>query len=253
MSTINDSDLLLVERNGNLHQITYDQMSTLNDDDILLVERGGVQYKVEAQYVSTGANGLIIPPVEVLTPLDRAGDPELTYLKSDTILAVEDDGGSFAFETDTINSVGIIDTSSYELKAHSISATLNTLTWDSADLGPATIASGVKPATGWGTAYWAFIKFNGPAKLNWGPPNSGSTKTVSYFYSHDGINWVFDSYYNQSPGSFSGPFSDSVNSAIYWAMGYTAGTNNPLSVDSVTTITLNPDTWYQYTMRAAYT
>ena len=49
MSTINDSDLLLVERNGNLHQITYDQMSTLNDDDILLVERGGVQYKVEAQ------------------------------------------------------------------------------------------------------------------------------------------------------------------------------------------------------------
>ena len=105
MSTINDSDLLLVERNGNLHQITYDQMSTLNDDDILLVERGGVQYKVEAQYVSTGANGLIIPPVEVLTPLDRAGDPELTYLKSDTILAVEDDGGSFTFETDTISSV----------------------------------------------------------------------------------------------------------------------------------------------------
>ena len=73
MSTINDSDLLLVERNGNLHQITYDQMSTLNDDDILLVERGGVQYKVEAQYVSTGPNGIILPSVEVLTPLNGAG------------------------------------------------------------------------------------------------------------------------------------------------------------------------------------
>ena len=73
MSTINDSDLLLVERNGNLHQITYDQMSTLNDDDILLVERGGVQYKVEAQYVSTGPNGVILPSVEVLTPLNGAG------------------------------------------------------------------------------------------------------------------------------------------------------------------------------------
>ena len=73
MSTINDSDLLLVERNGNLHQITYDQMSTLNDDDILLVERGGVQYKVEAQYISTGPNGIILPSVEVLTPLNGAG------------------------------------------------------------------------------------------------------------------------------------------------------------------------------------
>ena len=73
MSTINDSDLLLVERNGNLHQITYDQMSTLNDDDILLVERGGVQYKVEAQYVSTGPNGVILPSVEVLTPVNGAG------------------------------------------------------------------------------------------------------------------------------------------------------------------------------------
>ena len=73
MSTINDSDLLLVERNGNLHQITYDQMSTLNDDDILLVERGGVQYKVEAQYVSIGPNGVILPSVEVLTPVNGAG------------------------------------------------------------------------------------------------------------------------------------------------------------------------------------
>ena len=107
MSTVNETDLLLVERNGVQYQITYDEMSTLNDDDLLLVERNGVQYKVEAQHIGTAANGVILPEVEVLTPLDRAGDPELTYLKSDTILAVEDDGGSLTFETDTISSVAL--------------------------------------------------------------------------------------------------------------------------------------------------
>ena len=106
MSTINDSDLLLVERNGNLHQITYDQMSTLNDDDILLVERGGVQYKVEAQYISTGANGLIIPPVEVLTPINGAGITEFDQYEplSSTITAVGE-AGTIAKETDEILSV----------------------------------------------------------------------------------------------------------------------------------------------------
>ena len=106
MSTINDSDLLLVERNGNLHQITYDQMSTLNDDDILLVERGGVQYKVEAQYVSTGANGLIIPPVEVLTPINGAGITEFDQYEplSSTITAVGEAGG-IPKDTDEILSV----------------------------------------------------------------------------------------------------------------------------------------------------
>ena len=73
MSTVNDTDLLLVERNGIQYQITIDEMSTLNDDDLLLVERGGTQYKIEAQYVSTGPDGLVMPPVEVLTPVNGAG------------------------------------------------------------------------------------------------------------------------------------------------------------------------------------
>ena len=106
MSTINDSDLLLVERNGNLHQITYDQMSTLNDDDILLVERGGVQYKVEAQYVSTGPNGVIVTPVEVLTPINGAGITEFNQYEplSSAITAVGG-GGTFDRATDEIQSV----------------------------------------------------------------------------------------------------------------------------------------------------
>ena len=125
MSTINDSDLLLVERNGNLHQITYDQMSTLNDDDILLVERGGVQYKVEAQYVSTGPNGVILPSVEVLTPLNGAGlndgqsytPMSSAYVSTDTTpiryrwfpeLITTISGGSWVDENNLFNGSGAI-------------------------------------------------------------------------------------------------------------------------------------------------
>lgn len=91
MSTANDTDLLLVERNGVQYQITYEQMSTLNEDDLLLIERDGVQYKVEAQHVSV-ANGVIQTPVEVLTPVNNAG---ITYNPvSEAITAVERAPGS---------------------------------------------------------------------------------------------------------------------------------------------------------------
>ena len=106
MSTINDTDLLLVERNGVQYQITYDQMSTLNDDDLLLVERGGVQYKVEAQDISTGPNGLIIPPVEVLTPVNGAGITEFDqYEPVSSAITVVGEAGTIAKNTDDIQSV----------------------------------------------------------------------------------------------------------------------------------------------------
>ena len=47
-------------------------MSTINDDDLLLVERGGVQYKLAAVDLDL-SSGAIGSPVEVLTPLDGAG------------------------------------------------------------------------------------------------------------------------------------------------------------------------------------
>jgi len=64
MSTLNDADLLLVERNGIQYHVTSADMSNLNDTDLLLVERDGVQYKIEAQYVKSLANNLnpAIPP-----------------------------------------------------------------------------------------------------------------------------------------------------------------------------------------------
>ena len=72
MSTVNDTDLLLVERDGIQYQITYDELDTINDDDLLLVERSGVQFKLAAVDLdlSTGSFGT---PVEVLTPVDGAG------------------------------------------------------------------------------------------------------------------------------------------------------------------------------------
>ena len=72
MSTVNDTDLLLVERNGIQYQISYDELGTINDDDLLIVERGGVQYKLAAVDLDL-SSGSFGTPVEVLTPVDGAG------------------------------------------------------------------------------------------------------------------------------------------------------------------------------------
>lgn len=49
MSTIQDTDLLLLNRGGVDFKITIEQvMSTMQDSDLLLVNRGGVDYKVTA-------------------------------------------------------------------------------------------------------------------------------------------------------------------------------------------------------------
>ena len=102
MSSPTTGDLLLVNRGGTNYKIDFDDMSTLQDTDLLLVNRGGVNYKMEA--VDLGlAPRTIESPVEVLTPLDGAGDPDLIYLKSDTITAVDSDGGNL--QTDGISSI----------------------------------------------------------------------------------------------------------------------------------------------------
>ena len=147
MSTVNNSDLLVVERDGNLYQIAYDQMSTLNDDDLLLVERGGVQYKVEAQYVSTGANGLIIPPVEVLTPINGAGITVFDQYEplSSTITAVGE-AGTIAKNTDDIQSVNsglTIDVGFYDptAKGTNNSGSVSLVTPSNADISNVTFES----------------------------------------------------------------------------------------------------------------
>lgn len=65
MSTVNDTDLLAVERDGTQYQVPYSDMSTLNDTDLLVIEREGTKYKVEAQYISTGGGGDVSGTTEV--------------------------------------------------------------------------------------------------------------------------------------------------------------------------------------------
>ena len=73
MSTPTSGDLLLVNRGGVNYQIDYDDMSTLQDTDLLLVNRAGVNYQIAASDVNLGPDGLILPSVDVLTPVNGAG------------------------------------------------------------------------------------------------------------------------------------------------------------------------------------
>ena len=66
-------DLLLVNRGGVNYQIDYDDMSTLQDTDLLLVNRAGVNYQIAASDLDLGPDGLILPSVDVLTPVNGAG------------------------------------------------------------------------------------------------------------------------------------------------------------------------------------
>lgn len=54
MTTVNDTDTLLVNRGGSSYNVQIKDMSTLQDTDLLLINREGESYKVEAQYISTG-------------------------------------------------------------------------------------------------------------------------------------------------------------------------------------------------------
>ena len=73
MSTPTSGDLLLVNRGGVNYQIDYDDMSTLQDTDLLLVNRAGVNYQIAASDINLGPDGVILPDVNVLTPVNGSG------------------------------------------------------------------------------------------------------------------------------------------------------------------------------------
>ena len=106
MSTLQDTDLFIVDRNGTNHQLPNSQMSTLQDTDLFVVEREGVNYKIEAKDISAGPTGSIDTPVAVLTPLNgagtNAGEP---YNPLSTAITAVGAGGSSSYSTDTIASV----------------------------------------------------------------------------------------------------------------------------------------------------
>ena len=63
MSTLNDSDALVVSINGLNYQIRNDQMSTVNDTDLFLVERAGTQYQVTGADLKVSFEPTVKAPV----------------------------------------------------------------------------------------------------------------------------------------------------------------------------------------------
>lgn len=80
-------------------------MSTLNDNDLMLIERNGVQYKVESQYVNAGPDGTITSPVEVLTPIDGDGLIVGTQDGVITSAITAVDGDTITFASDVSSSL----------------------------------------------------------------------------------------------------------------------------------------------------
>ena len=245
MSTINDTDLLLVERNGVQYQITYDQMSTLNDDDLLLVERGGVQYKVEAQHVSTGANGLIIPPVEVLTPVNGAGITEFdSYEPVSSAITAVGEAGTVAKETDDIQSVAAAGTQPAEVY-YMTSAPTNL-----ADV----LANGVAYVDGQSLAAGSKIVFVRTATSTAQVFSSNGTTGFimngdgAGFYSADGTRlggggsynsgeYTLFNYDDEDPSTASPIYKIQTHSSVaYTVMATSAGTGPTLNAAAITTL-----------------
>ena len=113
MSTLNDTDLFVIERSGTQYQVGYDQMSTLNDTDLFVVEREGVQYKVEAvDVVVDPITGELESPVEVLTPLNGAGiGAGAPYNPISSPIVTVGAGGTVDYETSAITNVSSLVTS----------------------------------------------------------------------------------------------------------------------------------------------
>jgi hypothetical protein len=106
MSTLNDTDLFVIERSGTNYQVRSNEMSTLQDTDLFVVERSGTNYQVEAKDINLGPTGTIEKPVAVLTPFNgagtNAGEP---YQPLSTAITAVGAGGEVVYATDTIASV----------------------------------------------------------------------------------------------------------------------------------------------------
>ena len=106
MSTINDSDLLAVERSGTLYQVRSDELSTLNTTDLLAVERSGTLYKIEAGDLNLNT-GSTSTPVAVVTPVNGAGLNEGSTVTPVTSEITSVGGsGTVTFNTSSITGTG---------------------------------------------------------------------------------------------------------------------------------------------------
>ena len=77
MSTINDDDLFLVERENNSYSVRAENLmddTIIQESDLFLVEREGTSFKVSASTIKDdlgGPTGIIDAPVVVTSPKDK--------------------------------------------------------------------------------------------------------------------------------------------------------------------------------------
>ena len=106
MSTLNDTDLFVIERSGTQYKARSDELSTLNDTDLFVVERSGTQYKVAASDVDLGPSGSMNSPVAVVTPVNGAGlNAGTNYEPLSTTISTVSGPSSITKTTDTASSV----------------------------------------------------------------------------------------------------------------------------------------------------
>ena len=89
MSTVNDNDKFLVERENISYTLTADKlMSNIQDTDLMLIERSDVSYKVSAKDVKEqlGPKGEVLQP-SIYAPTNNAGRSINT--ETDSITAIE--------------------------------------------------------------------------------------------------------------------------------------------------------------------
>jgi hypothetical protein len=109
MTTLQNNDLFLVERESTQYKVENKNMGQVLDTDLFLVERDGVQYKVTGDQVGAGPTGEFEEPVEVLTPLNGAGiGTGVPYNPISSPITVVGAGGVSNCETELIESVSTI-------------------------------------------------------------------------------------------------------------------------------------------------
>ena len=184
MSTLNDTDLFVIERSGTNYQVRSNEMSTLQDTDLFVVERSGTNYQVEAKDINLGPTGSIEQPVQVLTPLNGAGlNDGQPYQPLSTAITAVNAGSKVVYSTDTIASV---ETSGYYLA------------WNA-------------DTTGVATPVWSNYPKVKSFFLNGGINfsdvlNIGTNDRIFFYTSPDEVTWTMDAEFLY-PGNFPGGYT----------------------------------------------
>ena len=98
MSTINDSDVFIVQRGTNSYkQSAKDLMSTIQDTDLMLIQRGTASYKVTCEDVKDQlGGGTVTAPVLDSVVLSQDGSPNANRFTSKSFTSTTANSGGDA-------------------------------------------------------------------------------------------------------------------------------------------------------------